>query len=162
MSNYILLEVQGAPRPSFWLQWRARGPLGPQGSSGSAGGYTTGVLKLYLESECSLLGWSIFYNFFIWGLISVFETFKGLFFSNFFIFENFEIVFRIRMPTFGGSVFYNFFILGLLIAVFVIICIFCEGWYGRLDTLNSKNCPLFQILDTETGWCGKSEEEEEQ
>ena len=29
------------------------------------------------------------------------------------------------------------------------------GQYGRLDTLNSKNCPLFQILYTETGWCGE-------
>jgi len=24
-----------------------------------------------------------------------------------------------------------------------------------LDTLNSKICPLFHILDTETGWCEK-------
>ena len=26
------------------------------------------------------------------------------------------------------------------------------GQYGRLDTLNSKICPLFQILDTDPGW----------
>ena len=28
--------------------------------------------------------------------------------------------------------------------------------YGRLDTLNSKIRPLFQILDTEPGWCKNS------
>ena len=27
------------------------------------------------------------------------------------------------------------------------------GRYSRLDTLNSKIYPLFQILDTDPGWC---------
>ena len=30
------------------------------------------------------------------------------------------------------------------------------GRYGRLDTLNSKIHPLFQILDTDAGWCNNS------
>ena len=30
------------------------------------------------------------------------------------------------------------------------------GQYGRLDTLNSKIRPLFQILDTDPGWCKNS------
>ena len=30
------------------------------------------------------------------------------------------------------------------------------GQYGRLDTLNSRILPLFQILDTEPGWCNIS------
>jgi len=30
------------------------------------------------------------------------------------------------------------------------------GRYGRLDTLNSKIRPLFQILDTDPGWCKNS------
>ena len=30
------------------------------------------------------------------------------------------------------------------------------GRYGRLDTLNSKIHPLFQILDTDPGWCKNS------
>ena len=30
------------------------------------------------------------------------------------------------------------------------------GRYGRLDTLNSKIHPLFQILDTDPGWCNNS------
>ena len=30
------------------------------------------------------------------------------------------------------------------------------GRYGRLDTLNPKICPLFQILDTDPGWCNNS------
>ena len=29
------------------------------------------------------------------------------------------------------------------------------GRYGHLDTINTKICQLFQILDTETGWCKK-------
>ena len=29
--------------------------------------------------------------------------------------------------------------------------------YGHLDTLNSKIHPLFQILDTDLGWCNNSE-----
>ena len=32
------------------------------------------------------------------------------------------------------------------------------GRYGRLDTLNSKIHPLFQILDTDPGWCNNSGE----
>ena len=31
-----------------------------------------------------------------------------------------------------------------------------------LDTLNSKICPLFQYLDTVTGWCEKSEKQEQE
>ena len=30
------------------------------------------------------------------------------------------------------------------------------GRYGHLDTLNSKIHPLFQILDTDPGWCKNS------
>ncbi len=30
------------------------------------------------------------------------------------------------------------------------------GRYGNLDTLNSNIRPLFQILDTEPGWCNNS------
>ena len=30
------------------------------------------------------------------------------------------------------------------------------GRYGCLDTLNSKIHPLFQILDTDPGWCNNS------
>ena len=30
------------------------------------------------------------------------------------------------------------------------------GRYGHLDTLNSKMHPLFQILDTDPGWCNNS------
>ena len=32
------------------------------------------------------------------------------------------------------------------------------GRYGRLDILNSKIHPLFQILDTDPGWCNNSRE----
>ena len=31
------------------------------------------------------------------------------------------------------------------------------GQYGHLDTLNSKIDPLFQILDTDPGWCNNSD-----
>ena len=30
------------------------------------------------------------------------------------------------------------------------------GRYSNLDTLNSKIHPLFQILDTDPGWCNNS------
>ena len=34
--------------------------------------------------------------------------------------------------------------------------------YGNLDTLNSKIHPLFQILDTDPGWCNNSRGMEEE
>ena len=36
------------------------------------------------------------------------------------------------------------------------ILFYRAGRYGRLDTLNSKIRPLFQILDTDPGWCKNS------
>ena len=51
----------------------------------------------------------------------VFETLGGLFLVWFLSFENFEIVFWIRIPTFGRSVFYNYLIWLLLIPVFVFL-----------------------------------------
>ena len=38
------------------------------------------------------------------------------------------------------------------------ILFYRAGQYGRLDTLNSKIYPLFQILDTDPGWCNNSRE----
>ena len=37
-----------------------------------------------------------------------------------------------------------------------IILSYRAGRYGRLDTLNSKIRSLFQILDTDQGWCENS------
>ena len=37
-----------------------------------------------------------------------------------------------------------------------IILFYRAGRYGHLDTLNSKIHPLFQILDTDPGWCNNS------
>ena len=37
-----------------------------------------------------------------------------------------------------------------------IILSYWAGQYGCLDTLNSKIYPLFQILDTDPGWCKNS------
>ena len=44
-----------------------------------------------------------------------FRTLGGLFLVWFLVFENFEIIFWIRIPTFGGSVLLNFLLWGLLI-----------------------------------------------
>ena len=49
----------------------------------------------------------------------IFLNFRGSFLVFFLVFENFKIVIRIRMSTFGGSVFYNLLIGVLLIGVFV-------------------------------------------
>ena len=40
----------------------------------------------------------------------IFIIFGGIFLVTFLVFENFEIVFRIIIPTFEESVFLNFFI----------------------------------------------------
>ena len=37
-----------------------------------------------------------------------------------------------------------------------VILSYQAGQDCHLDTLNSKICPLFQILDTEQGWCNNS------
>ena len=51
----------------------------------------------------------------------IFRTLGGLFWVWFLVFENFEIVFWFRIPTFGRSVLKNVLIWGLLIYVFDIL-----------------------------------------
>ena len=67
--------------------------------------------KLYFESKFPLLG-GPFYKKKIdfrppYRCFWFFGTSGGLFWVWFLVFENFEIVFGIRIPTFGGGLFYK-------------------------------------------------------
>ena len=125
----------------------------------------------WILNQNSHFWWGLFYKTF-WFEASLymfcfFGTLGGLFWVWFLVFENFKIVFLIRIPTFGGSVLWNFLIWGLLDdfihsggIIFLVqfwpprgywrhlqmILSYRGDRYGHLDTLHVKISPLFQVL----------------
>ena len=66
------------------------------------------ILKLYFESEFPFLGGFVYKTFLFEASLYMFwffGTLGGLFWVWILVFENFEIVFWIRIPTFGGVCF---------------------------------------------------------
>ena len=75
------------------------------------------ILKLYLNQNYHFWG-GLFHKTFWFEaslyMLLIFGTLGGLFLVWFLVFENFKIIFWIRIPTFGGSVLWNFLIWGFL------------------------------------------------
>ena len=60
------------------------------------------ISKLYFESEFPLWEGGLFYIVFLYMFL-IFLTLGGIFLVLFLVFENFEIVFSITIPTFGDQ-----------------------------------------------------------